>query len=111
VRLSSDFKIQEFNPEAEKFFAKKYKSVINKSFITLVIPKAKQTKTEKALLKLLAAGKHCIYKTEVLVDKENTRLVAWEINMLLNNLKTPAGMILIKKSEGGSRETEVRRRE
>jgi two-component system CheB/CheR fusion protein len=106
IRLSPDLKIQEFNPEAERLFAKKYKTAINKSFIQLFIPKPKQTKTEKELLKHLKAGKQCSYKTEMLVGKENTRLVEWDLNVLLNNLKMPAGIIMIKKPEVGRPKSE-----
>ena len=38
IKLSTDLKILEFNPEAEKFFGKKREDAINQNFIQMFIP-------------------------------------------------------------------------
>jgi two-component system CheB/CheR fusion protein len=97
VRLSLNLEILELNPAAERFFAKKYKSVVNKNFIQLFIKETKQKKTEKEMLKILNESKPCILKTELLAANDNTPIAEWTVNVLLDNLKMPAGMIMIKK--------------
>ena len=53
IKLSTDWKILEFNPEAEKFFGKKRKDVVNQNFIQMFIPEPVRKKTEKDMNKLL----------------------------------------------------------
>ena len=44
IKLSTDWKILEFNPEAEKFFGKKRKDAVNQNFIQMFIPEQVQKK-------------------------------------------------------------------
>jgi len=98
IKLSANGNISEFNPEAENFFGKKREDVINHNFIQTVIPEKLRKKTENSLKKLqnkLLDGK---FNIQVLADDGNLHIVKCSVNVLLNNMKMAAGMILsIKK--------------
>ena len=96
IELSTEFNIQEFNSEAEKFFGKKLKDATNQKFIQLFVPETLQKKTEKEMGKLLNEAQNCQYKMHVLISEVNT-VVNWKVNVLLDDRKMPAGMILIVK--------------
>ena len=97
VKLSTDWKILEFNPEAEKFFGKKRDAAVNQNFIRYFIPEPLQKKTEKDLKKLLdgAAGRK--FEMQVLAAEAKASMGEWSVNVLLNSLKMPAGLILSLK--------------
>jgi two-component system CheB/CheR fusion protein len=99
IKLSTDLKIQEYNPEAEKFFGKKRKEAINESFVQLFIPESMQKKVENDMRKQLnkmADGK-CNMK--VIAAEDKMPVIEWSVNILLNMLKKPAGMILSLKTK------------
>lgn len=97
IRLSLDFSILEFNPEAEKFFGKKHKTTLNKNFIQLFIPQTEQKKVEKDLKKLLNEVLEGKFKMKVVAAGSNTVAVEWSVSILLNNHEKPAGIILIRR--------------
>jgi two-component system CheB/CheR fusion protein len=97
IKLSTNSKILEFNPEAEKFFGKKREDVINQNFIQMFIPKAVQKKTEKELNKLLNKVWDGKFKMQVITAGGTISVVEWFDNILLNNLKMVTGMIIFTK--------------
>lgn len=97
VRLSTDLKVLEFNPQAEKLFDKKHNSTINKNFVQLFIPEPKQKKVAKDLNKILKETQNCKYQMQATTSGGKLTDIEWSINVLLNNLKKPAGLILITK--------------
>jgi two-component system, chemotaxis family, CheB/CheR fusion protein len=97
IKLSTDWKIVEFNHEAEKFFGKKRDDAINKNYIQMFIPEQARKKTEKDLNKLLNKGLDGKLKTQVLAAGGNMPIVEWSANVMLNNLKMATGIIIIKK--------------
>ncbi|MCX6236583.1 MAG: PAS domain-containing protein [Bacteroidia bacterium] len=97
IKLSTNSKILEFNPEAEKFFGKKREDVINQNFIQMFIPKAVQNKTEKELNKLLNKVPDGKFKMQVITAGGTISVVEWFVNILLNNLKMVTGMIIFTK--------------
>jgi two-component system, chemotaxis family, CheB/CheR fusion protein len=99
IRLSADWKILEFNPEAEKFFGKKHKTVLNQNYFQLFVPEMMQKKTENEMNKLLQKGLEANYKMQVVAAGGNTPFIDWSVNVLFNNLNEPAGMILIAKNK------------
>ena len=98
IKLSTDWKILEFNPEAEKFFGKKREDAVNQNFIQMFIPEPVQKKIEKDMNKLLNQMLDGKYKMKVIAAGGNMPVVEWSVNVLLNNLKMPAGMILSLKT-------------
>ena len=106
IKLSTDWKILEFNPESEIFFGKKHHDAINQNYIQMFIPEPVRKKTEKDLNKLLNEAQDGKFKMQVMSAKGNMQ-VEWSVNILLNNLKLPVGMVLIRrKSEDGRPKTE-----
>jgi two-component system CheB/CheR fusion protein len=99
VRLSTEMKVLEFNPQAEKFFGKKHKSTLNKNFIQLFIPEPKQKKVVKDLNKIMNETLNSKYQMQVTASGGKITDIEWSINTLLNNLKKPAGLILITKKK------------
>ena len=97
IRLSTDWKILEFNTAAENFFGKKQIDSINQNFFKLLIPESMQKKTEKNLHKLLKDSRDSNFKMQVIQAGGNTPFVECHLIVLLNNLKIPAGMIIITK--------------
>jgi two-component system CheB/CheR fusion protein len=99
IRLSTDWKIIEFNPEAEKFFGKKHKDTINQNYIQLFIPEPIRKKTEKDFNKLLKDGVSSKYKMQVMTTAGSSMpVVECLINVLVNNQKIPTGIIIITKN-------------
>jgi two-component system CheB/CheR fusion protein len=97
IKLSTDWKIQEFNPEAEKFFGKKHEDAVNQNYIHMFIPEPVRKKTEKDMNRLLNKMLDCKFKMQVIAAGGYMPVVEWYVNVLLNNLKMPAGMIIITK--------------
>ncbi len=97
VKLSADWKIVEFNPEAERFFGKKHKDAISKNFIQLFIPEAKQKKIEKDISKLLKEKADANFKMEVVAAEGKIREAEWSVNVMHNGLQTATELILIAK--------------
>jgi two-component system CheB/CheR fusion protein len=99
VQLSTDWKIVDFNSEAEKFFAKKQKEILNQNFLQLFIPEQEQKKVEKELRKLLnEAIDTTNYKMEIIAAGEKTQVIEWSVNALCNSLKKPIGLMMIAKN-------------
>jgi len=97
IKLSTDWKILEFNPEAEKFFGKKREDAVNQNYIQMFIPEPVRKKTEKDMNKLLNKALNGRFKMQVLAAAGNMPVVEWSVYVLLNNLKMIAGMIIITK--------------
>jgi len=99
IKLSTDWKILEFNSEAEKFFGKKRQDVLNQNYFQKFIPEPVQKKTEKELNKLLKEGLDAKYKMQVIIAGGIMPVVECSVIVLLNELKTPAGIIIITKNK------------
>ena len=97
IKLSTDGKILEFNPAAEKFFGKKRTDAVNRNFIRMFIPEKAQKKTENDMSKLLNKLLRGRLNMQVIAAGDNMQDVTCSVNVLLNNLKMAAGMILLLK--------------
>ncbi|MCK9312241.1 MAG: PAS domain-containing protein, partial [Bacteroidales bacterium] len=98
LKISTEWKILEFNPVAELFFKKKYKEVINQNFIKIFVPIQAQKETEKNLNKLLKDKLNTNHKMQILTANGLISMVEWSVNILFNSQKIPAGMIFITKN-------------
>jgi len=94
IRLSTDWKILEFNTEAEKFFGKKYDNTVNQNFIQLFVAEPDRKKTEKDLNKFLSEGLDGKFKMKLIAAGGSLSVVEWSVNLLLNSQKRPVGMIV-----------------
>jgi two-component system CheB/CheR fusion protein len=97
IKLSTDWKIQEFNHEAEKFLGKKRVDAINQNYLQMFIPETVRKKAEKNMKKLLNEERDGKFKIQVIAAAGEIPVVEWSVNVLLNNLKMAAGMILSLK--------------
>ena len=98
IKLSTDLKVLELNPEAEKFFGKNHKEVVGRSYLQLFVPELLQKKTEKDILKILKEKVNAKYKMETTAAKGNTCIIEWSVNILYNNLQVANEIILIAKT-------------
>ncbi len=97
VKLSTDFKILEFNQQAEKFFGIKNVNVLNRNFIQSFIPEQMQKKTEKELTKLLKEMNDGKFEMQAVNAGNAISVDEWSVHFLRNQLDLPAGIVLIGK--------------
>jgi two-component system CheB/CheR fusion protein len=98
IKLSTDFKIEEINPSAEKYFGKKQDEILNKSFIDSFIPKSYREKTKVEMKRILSQLVDTSIALQITTADKPVEAKC-SVIVLLNNLNVPSGMILsIKKS-------------
>jgi two-component system CheB/CheR fusion protein len=97
LKLSHDGKIHEFNPEAERFFGKANKDVLNQDFIKMFIPEKSHKKTENEMKMLVRKMVDGNIKMQVIASGGKVTTVEWSVNVLLNHLKMSAGLLLLQK--------------
>jgi two-component system CheB/CheR fusion protein len=97
IELSTDLKILEFSPEAEKFFGKKCEDAVNRNYIQMFVPEPMRKKSEKDLNKLLNELHRGKFKMQVLAAGGNVPEVEWSASVLQNNLNIATGIILLLK--------------
>ena len=81
VKLSPDWKILEFNPEAEKYFGKKRKDTVNQSFVLMFIPEMMREKTENNFNKLLKEGSEGKLSMQVIGASGKMPVDIWSVNI------------------------------
>lgn len=99
IRLSTDFKILEFNLQAEQFFGTNRELAINNSFIQLFVPETNQKKAKLTLREMLELYPYGKLNMPVIAKGDNVIEVEWLAEVLLNNMKMPAGIIIITKNK------------
>ncbi|WP_159518987.1 chemotaxis protein CheB [Sunxiuqinia indica] len=97
IKLTTEFKIVEFNPKAELFFGKVKTEVTDQNFIRLFIPLPEQEHIEKELTNILGSSKDGKLKMQVLAAGDNKPTIEWSVNRILNKQKEPTGMIITTK--------------
>ncbi|MEI7675393.1 MAG: chemotaxis protein CheB [Bacteroidales bacterium] len=97
IKLNTDSKIVEFNKAAEKFFKTKSNEMINQNFLLKLIPEPLQKKTGNELNKLLKDSQNDNLTMQMIVGNTKSD-VDWSVNVLLNEQKTPTGIMLIAKN-------------
>ncbi len=102
IKLSSDWKILEFNTEAEKVFGKKQKEVVNEDFVHLFVPEPDQGKVKKELETLLTKNPDSKFKMKVLAAKGNILGIEWLLNINYNSQREPSGVIIISKRKNSN---------
>jgi len=97
IKLSTDWKILEFNSIAEEVFGIKGNDAINQDYIELFVPEPMRHKTEQQIRQLLKnAGKTKI-KMQTIVAGATEMEIEWMADVLFNNLKLPSGIIIMTK--------------
>jgi two-component system, chemotaxis family, CheB/CheR fusion protein len=94
IKLSSHWKVLEFNPEAEKYFGLKRESVINQDYFQIFVPEPKQKQDKQVMQKMLKNLQDGKLKTEVIAAKGNVQNAVWSVKILFNNLNLATGLLL-----------------
>ena len=97
IKLSTDFKILEFNKEAEHLFGKKRKDVLNQNYFQKFIPEQDKKKTEKEINKLLKGKSESKIKMKVKAAGGKIKIIDCSIKLLINKQNMPNGIIIITK--------------
>lgn len=97
LKLSTVWKIIEFNAAAGNFFGKIPEAAINQNFIQLFIPETLQKKSEKTLQKLLTGSGQDKIKMKV-ITAGGIILLEWSARVTFDHQNKPSGMIMIIKS-------------
>ena len=97
LKLSTDWKIAEFNPAAEKFFGKKHGDVIHQNYCLVFIPEPDQKKTEREMDKLLKERQDNKIKLQVKAAGGLMPVIEWSVHIVRDIHKMPAGVIMIAK--------------
>ncbi len=97
IKLSSDGKVLEYNPEAEKFFGIKRKDAIDQNLIQLFVPDKKQKQAEEEIKNVMKEKINAKLKMEVNTADGKTSEIEWKVNIMLNSLNIPKEMILVAR--------------
>jgi two-component system, chemotaxis family, CheB/CheR fusion protein len=97
IKLSTDLKITEFNPAAEKFFGTKREDVLNRNYIQMFIPETERKGIENSINKLQSQLLNGKFKMQVIAAGGIMPVVKCSVNVLLNSLKMAAGIIISLK--------------
>jgi two-component system, chemotaxis family, CheB/CheR fusion protein len=103
IKLSSKWKVQEFNEEAVKFFGIKRIEAIGSDFVEVFIPKPVRKKTAKELKDKMNELQASSLNLQVIASGSDIPALEWSINILTNNESQPTGIIL--KAEGGRQDS------
>jgi len=95
IKLSSDWKILEFNLSAERFFGKKREDITGKNFYEFFIPETLQIKTEQEITKLLKLTGINNIKMKVIEAGGKESDVECLVKVHFNHLQTPFEVIII----------------
>ena len=99
LKLSTDWKVVEYSPEAEKFFGVKRENAIKQDFISVFVPESSENKTRQKLKKTLNNLQDSRLKTEVIAAKGNTTEVVFLAKILLNDMNVATGMVLMGEGD------------
>ncbi|MDD4107781.1 MAG: chemotaxis protein CheB [Prolixibacteraceae bacterium] len=99
IKLSTNWKIMEFNAAAETFFGKKREVVTDQNYLELFIPDTVRKKTEQAMKKLLKKPGTNNIKMQVTAAGGKKPDIEWKVDVQFNNMQMPSEIILITKNE------------
>ncbi len=99
VKLTTDWKITEFNPEAEKFFGKKRKDAVNQNFIQMFIPEELRDKTGNNLNKMFNEVLDGKIKMQVLDAGGKMPADLWSVYIIPNKINTKGEFVLALKRQ------------
>jgi two-component system, chemotaxis family, CheB/CheR fusion protein len=96
IKLTSDWKILEFNSAAEKFFGKKKEDVTGKNFFEFFIPETLRNKTEQQLNNLVKSTGYKTIKMKVSEASGNEPEIEWVVGAHHSHEQLPAEVIIIQ---------------
>jgi two-component system CheB/CheR fusion protein len=97
IELSTDLKILEFSPVAEKYFGKTHDEAVNQNYVQMFVPELVRKKTEKDLNNMLNKLQGGKFKMQLLATGCNMTEVEGTASVLKNGLNMATGIILTLK--------------
>lgn len=97
IKLSTDWKIQEFNLAAEEFLGIRHDKVIHQNYIELFVPKPLRDKTEQQLNHLLTKADTHKIEMKVVGAGAHEMEIEWTANVVFNSQKLPSGVLITTK--------------
>jgi two-component system, chemotaxis family, CheB/CheR fusion protein len=98
MKISTDWRILEFNSAAETFFGKKSGDVTGQNFMELFIPDALRKKTEQNMARLLKKPGINQIKLQVIGAEGKEFDTEWLLNIDSTHIQTPSGIMIIAKN-------------
>ncbi|HER10086.1 MAG TPA: PAS domain S-box protein [Bacteroides sp.] len=99
LKISSGWKIMEFNSVAETYFGKKREHVTGQNFMELFVPEALRKQTEQKMTRLLKKPGINDMKMKVIAAGAKELDTEWSINVLCNHLEISPEIIIITKNK------------
>ncbi len=113
LQLSQDYKIQEFNPEAERVYGFKREEVLGKDYLELFVPEDDRENFAGDIKKVLSGEPSLGYENTIITNGGRERNYLWSINRIPETKDYPAGVIAMgyditdrKGVDDGIRESE-----
>ena len=95
LHLSPDYRIVEFNPEAERLFGRKREEVLGENYLELFVPQQHQAAIAADIEKVLQGQPTRGYENPLRAHDGSERFVVWNVNPLLDSQDEPTGIIAI----------------
>lgn len=97
IQLSLNWEIIEFNTIAEEVLGVKRSQVVNSNYIELFVPEHARDKAEQQMNQLITEKVGTKIKIPTIVARAAEREIEWTTNVIYDNLKQPAGIIITTK--------------
>jgi len=91
--LSPDYRITEFNPEAERLYGYKREEVLGKDYLKLFVPEAERDAIAADIKKVLSGEPTKGFENPVLAQDGSEHILMWNVNRLLDSQNRPIGII------------------
>ncbi len=116
--MSSDHRIMEFNPEAERLYGIKREDVLGEDYLELFVPEEDRDAVAADIKTVLAGQPTRGFENRVLASDGSEHVLTWNINRVLDSKGEPTGIIAVgqditdrKRMEEELRESEEKYRE
>jgi len=106
--LSPDYRITEFNPEAERLYGYKREEVLGKDYLKLFVPEAERDAIAVDIKKVLSGEPTKGFENPVLAQDGIEHILLWNVNRLLDSQNRPIGIIAVGQDISERKQAEER---
>ncbi|UCE65421.1 MAG: PAS domain S-box protein [Candidatus Zixiibacteriota bacterium] len=92
LQLSPDYKIQEFNPEAERIYGFKREEALGKDYLEMFVPEDDREYFGGEIKRVLSGEPSMGYKNTIITNGGRERNYLWSINRIPDTKDYPAGV-------------------
>lgn len=93
--LSPDFRIMEFNPEAERLYGRKREDVLGLDYLKLFIPEDIRAIIKADIKKILAGNPTRDFENLVKAHNGNEYIIVWNVNRVLDSQGNAIGIVAV----------------